>query len=297
MKPKANPRTHTHSHTEFPSGGAETCDSSGVGHLVVSRVLQTCDSAGVGGFGVRLGLETCDSAGVGPLVVSRILQTCDSAGVGPLVASRVLQTCDSSGVVPLVVSGILQTCDSAGVVPLVVSRVLQTCDSAGVGTLQPKAIPRSHTHSHTPPKATSRSHTHSHTPKTWSNCLMPLCLALFICLSSLAFSQSPYLGGQADGYASAKGRIVAIAPDWARVYPSPVQRGGRIQIYASGDLSGLVVSLYDVQGRLLIHGDWAEMSDSPFLELPTATLAAGCYLLRLHSDEKLFSQKIIVWRE
>jgi hypothetical protein len=122
-------------------------------------------------------------------------------------------------------------------------------------------------------------------------------LAGFLFLTIFTFGQSPYLGGQADGYASQKARIVAIAPDWARVYPSPVQRGEYIQLYASGDLNGLVVELFDAQGRLLASRQWIEWSSDHDMKIGTAELASGCYLVRVYDADKTFSQKVIVWGE
>ncbi len=119
----------------------------------------------------------------------------------------------------------------------------------------------------------------------------------FLFLTIFAFGQSPYLGGPADGYASQKARIVAISPDWARVYPSPVQRGEHIQLYASGDLSGLVVELFDAQGRLLLRRQWIAWSTDRSMKIGTAELASGCYLLRVYDPERTFSQKVIVWDE
>jgi hypothetical protein len=122
-------------------------------------------------------------------------------------------------------------------------------------------------------------------------------LAAFLLLTHRAFGQSPYLGGTADGYAAQKARIVAIAPDWARVYPSPVQRGEQIHLYASGDLSGLVVELFDAQGRLLVSRQWLAWSTDRSMKIGTAEFAPGCYLLRVYDPERTFAQKVIVWDE
>lgn len=152
-------------------------------------------------------------------------------------------------------------------------------------------------------KESPRSH------KATKSYFVPSCLrgkniiALFalLLLATQTFAQSPYLGGADDGYAMQKGKIslvrAAIAPDWAQVYPSPVQRGEPMEVLVLDVLDAVEAQLYDVQGRLLQRAGKVHVLGEQRLSLPTATLAAGCYLLRVVRDEDVFTQKVIVWDE
>lgn len=139
---------------------------------------------------------------------------------------------------------------------------------------------------------------------SWCLCgkrIHALFTAFFLCLASLAFSQSPYLGGVGDGYASKSGTISAIrssiAPDWARVYPSPVRRGDVMTIIAFDIQDKFAVQLFDIQGKLLLQDAQEHVIGKGKMELPTATLALGSYLLRVSRDDESFTQKIIVWED
>jgi hypothetical protein len=142
------------------------------------------------------------------------------------------------------------------------------------------------------PKAPLPTHTRTHT-------LLALLFTLFLATS--AFTQSPYLGGAGDGYAMRAGKISlirsAIAPDWAQAYPSPVLRGEPMEVIVYDVLDAVDVQLYDVQGKLLQRVHLEHVLGEQRVRVATATLAPGCYLLRVMRDEDRFTQKVIVWDE
>lgn len=146
------------------------------------------------------------------------------------------------------------------------------------------------------PKAPLLTHTHSH-----SHTHTLLALLFTLLLAASAFTQSPYLGGAGDGYAMRAGKISllrsAIAPDWARVYPSPVLRGEPMEVVVYDVLDAVDVELYDVQGKRLQHLHLEHVVGEQRVRVATAALAPGCYLLRVVRDEDRFTQKVIVWDE
>jgi hypothetical protein len=124
-------------------------------------------------------------------------------------------------------------------------------------------------------------------------------LFLLIFLPSTLWAQSPYLGGEADGYAGRFLQVTAvrevIAPDWARVYPSPVHIGEEVEVVILDVQSKASLRLYDARGRLVGQADASHAAGELHLRLDASKLRAGVYFLQAIRDEDLFNQKLIVW--
>lgn len=88
-----------------------------------------------------------------------------------------------------------------------------------------------------------------------------------------------------------------MGTEWARVYPSPVVRGEDLRVVATGVQDELTVDVYDVQGRLVLRWQDYDLIGTQYVDLPTRSLVPACYLVRVQTKKKTFSQKIIVWRE
>jgi Secretion system C-terminal sorting domain len=118
---------------------------------------------------------------------------------------------------------------------------------------------------------------------------------------SNAFSQTPYLGGKGDGYASRFTQISAvqqaIAPAWMIVYPSPVRSGAELEVTVFDVKAEVAAELFDVLGKRLYTLGQPLANGEVHLRLPTTGLASGIYLLRVSRDADAFTQKVIVWEE
>jgi hypothetical protein len=126
-------------------------------------------------------------------------------------------------------------------------------------------------------------------------------ILVLLAFTTNAFSQPPYLGGKGDGYASQFTQISAIqqsiAPAWMVVYPSPVHSGDPIAVTVFDVKAEVAAELYDALGKRLAVVEDAAAFGKVRLQLPTAGLAVGCYLLRVRRDGDAFTQKVMVWGE
>jgi hypothetical protein len=78
------------------------------------------------------------------------------------------------------------------------------------------------------------------------------------------------------------------------VYPNPVAAGERLNIYLPQDISELFTfSVYSVQGNLIFnkHNNSCENGVITFC---TKNLVQGVYFIKIESNNKVFSSKIII---
>ncbi len=73
---------------------------------------------------------------------------------------------------------------------------------------------------------------------------------------------------------------------FSRLYPNPIQAGQNIRIEIDADdYQKVGLSIYNSLGQLLMPERFFEFSGQGFLELPSSTLSAGLYLLKVENDK------------
>jgi hypothetical protein len=113
---------------------------------------------------------------------------------------------------------------------------------------------------------------------------------------------APYLGGPGDGYAKATAAVQVHGDpsaeiDSVLVFPTLVQQGEEIQVLVLAIQNELEIRVQDLQGRLLWQQGWTDLNGTQLNSVPTATFAAGAYLVEVRHDGKVVTRKILVQEE
>lgn len=125
---------------------------------------------------------------------------------------------------------------------------------------------------------------------------------VFAMLSLSAFAQAPYLGGQADGYASIEGQVGNIVnpPDpneFVLVYPNRVLQGGEIKIDVLEIKSELNIRLVDVLGQVIFQQRFIGISGRKKILIPTTQMAPAAYWVEVLRDGEKTVKTILILNE
>ena len=125
---------------------------------------------------------------------------------------------------------------------------------------------------------------------------------IFALSACTAFAQAPYLGGQADGYASIEGHVGVIVdpPEPLQnvfIYPTRVLHRGEIEIDVFEIKNELHIRLIDVLGQVLITQSFEGISGEKRIQISTAKLAPATYWIEVLRDGEKTVKPVIVLNE
>lgn len=124
---------------------------------------------------------------------------------------------------------------------------------------------------------------------------------IFLASTQAVFSQAPYLGGNGDGYDMGS-TLVSVAWDITEfdsltVFPNLVAPGDVVYIAVQGIRKKLEIVAHDAIGKLVWKTTQWDLEPSVLLEMPTANLASGIYVLDIRVDGVAQQRKIVVQRK
>ncbi|MFN6377905.1 MAG: T9SS type A sorting domain-containing protein [Flavobacteriales bacterium] len=84
-----------------------------------------------------------------------------------------------------------------------------------------------------------------------------------------------------------------LALGTARLYPNPLMEGQNAIVELSGDMKNINIQILDVDGKVVSNNQNINTSNQR-IELPTARLAAGNYLVRLYNNKAETTLKLMI---
>lgn len=120
-----------------------------------------------------------------------------------------------------------------------------------------------------------------------------LLFSIFLLLSLPIFSQSPYLGGEGDGYARTSISLEAPPTD-LEIAIARVEQGASIwfEVRLEGLQSACELEVFDVRGREVMEMR-SESTGNVTLVVPTDSWASGPYLFRVTANGEKHLKKAL----
>ena len=123
---------------------------------------------------------------------------------------------------------------------------------------------------------------------------------IFLLAGLALFSQGPYLGGEADGYASKEAQVgTIVTPEVPKVlvFPTLMQQGKIVQVVLNDLQNTFELRLVDALGQVLLEEKQTGVIGKKEIQLVTDKLAAGIYLLEILRDQEISSHKLVILNE
>jgi hypothetical protein len=128
--------------------------------------------------------------------------------------------------------------------------------------------------------------------------IVPVILCLVLASAGHAWSQAPYLGGSADGYAQSSTRFMLnwdpVEEDSIRLFPSPLRKGETAHVAVLNVQGKLEVILQNAHGATLWQNILWGAQEQSFMDIPTEKLTPGTYLVEVRCDGNTQTRKLIV---